>query len=96
LGDSGDKVNAAGFSDSAVDRTVDGITYDVYLKPLLQRGTKIRSVAFCQTLLSVLCLILKHNNLLLHPKFNISACISITMSVNIISDTINQLDRMIC
>jgi hypothetical protein len=23
-------VNAAGFSDSAVDRTVDGITYDVY------------------------------------------------------------------
>jgi hypothetical protein len=30
LGDSGDKVNAAGFSDSAVDRTVDGITYDVY------------------------------------------------------------------
>ncbi|SSC08801.1 Flagellar hook-length control protein FliK [bacterium endosymbiont of Bathymodiolus sp. 5 South] len=30
LGDSGDKVNAAGFSDSAIDRTVDGITYDVY------------------------------------------------------------------
>jgi hypothetical protein len=29
LGDSGDKVNAAGFSDSAVDRTVDGITYGV-------------------------------------------------------------------
>jgi hypothetical protein len=31
LGDSGDKVNAAGFSDSAIDRTVDGITYDVVL-----------------------------------------------------------------
>jgi hypothetical protein len=30
LGDSGDKVNAAGFSDSAIDRTVDGITYDIY------------------------------------------------------------------
>jgi hypothetical protein len=25
LGDSGDKVNAAGFSDSAIDRTVDGM-----------------------------------------------------------------------
>jgi hypothetical protein len=30
LGDSDDKVNAAGFSDSTVDKTVDGITYDVY------------------------------------------------------------------
>ena len=30
LGDSDDKVNAAGFSDSTIDKTVDGITYDVY------------------------------------------------------------------
>ncbi|CAC9447455.1 hypothetical protein [uncultured Gammaproteobacteria bacterium] len=30
LGNSGDKVNAAGFSDSTIDKTVDGITYDVY------------------------------------------------------------------
>jgi hypothetical protein len=30
LGDSGDKVNATGFSDSTIDKTVDGITYDVY------------------------------------------------------------------
>ncbi|CAC9989069.1 RTX toxins and related Ca2+-binding proteins [uncultured Gammaproteobacteria bacterium] len=30
LGDSGDKVNAADFSDSTIDKTVDGITYDVY------------------------------------------------------------------
>jgi hypothetical protein len=32
---SGDKVNAAGFSDSAIDRTVDGITYDALPKPAL-------------------------------------------------------------
>ncbi len=30
LGDNSDKVNAAGFSDSTIDKTVDGITYDVY------------------------------------------------------------------
>ena len=30
LGNSGDKVNAAGFSDSTIDKTVNGITYDVY------------------------------------------------------------------
>jgi hypothetical protein len=30
LGDSDDKVNAAGFSDSTIDKTVDGIIYDVY------------------------------------------------------------------
>jgi hypothetical protein len=30
LGNSGDKVYAAGFDDSAIDKTVDGITYDVY------------------------------------------------------------------
>ncbi|VVH50369.1 RTX toxins and related Ca2+-binding proteins, partial [uncultured Gammaproteobacteria bacterium] len=30
LGDSGDKVNAAGFRDSTIDKTVDGITYDIY------------------------------------------------------------------
>ncbi|CAC9638133.1 hypothetical protein [uncultured Gammaproteobacteria bacterium] len=30
LGDSGDKVNAAGFSDSTIDKTVNGITYNIY------------------------------------------------------------------
>ena len=30
LGDSGDKVNTAGFSDSTIDKTVDSITYDIY------------------------------------------------------------------
>jgi hypothetical protein len=30
LGDSDDKVNAAGFSDSTIDKTVNGITYDIY------------------------------------------------------------------
>jgi hypothetical protein len=30
LGDSGDKVYAAGFGDSTIDKTVNGITYDVY------------------------------------------------------------------
>jgi hypothetical protein len=30
LGDSGDKVNAAGFRDSTIDQTVDGIPYDIY------------------------------------------------------------------
>ncbi|CAC9637578.1 beta strand repeat-containing protein, partial [bacterium endosymbiont of Bathymodiolus sp. 5 South] len=30
LGNSGDKVYAAGFGDSTIDKTVDGITYDVY------------------------------------------------------------------
>jgi Ca2+-binding RTX toxin-like protein len=30
LGDSGDKVNATGFSDSTIDKTVNGITYNIY------------------------------------------------------------------
>jgi hypothetical protein len=30
LGDSGDKVYAAGFGDSTIDKTVNGITYDIY------------------------------------------------------------------
>jgi hypothetical protein len=30
LGNSGDKVIATGFDDSTIDKTVNGITYDVY------------------------------------------------------------------
>jgi hypothetical protein len=41
LGNSGDKVYAAGFGDSTIDKTVDGITYDVYTHDDANTNVKI-------------------------------------------------------